>query len=139
MMAIESTLHFPKSITVRVVPPPTRALAVGIYFEMSKKNNFAYTAFLDEGGVANIPGEQLLKTFDATRFLFLMDYVDPRNNFTGKVTAKVLSNLELRRAMEAFEIFRGKVAFPTDYEENLKAAANWGQNPDDYHVNVVAE
>jgi hypothetical protein len=131
-----STFAFPKRVCVRVLPKPVNGLAVGVYFEMQKKNSFGYVVFLDGNGFTEISGDELLKTFDATRFLFLMDYVDPRNNFTGKITAKVLSNSDLRRAITAFETFRGRVGFPADYEKNLAKAVERGQDPSNYDVEV---
>lgn len=105
-------------------PVPPSSLAVSIHFEMSKKNNFSYTTFVGEDGIARVSGEELLKTFDETRFLFLMDYVEPRSNFTGSITARVLSNSDLLRAIRAFERFHGKVQVPTDYEKDLRAAVS---------------
>jgi hypothetical protein len=131
--------NFPESITVQVAPNPASGLAVLICFEMFKKNNFNYTIFVGKDGVATIRAEELLKWFDETRFLFLMDYVNPRGNFTGRITAKVLSNSDLLRAIEAFERFYDKVQFPADYETNLRAAVRRGQNPEEYHVDVIAE
>ncbi len=130
---------FSTSITVHVVPNPASGLAVLICFEMSKKNNFNYTIFVGKDGVATIRTDELLKWFDETRFLFLMDYVNPRSNFTGRITARVLSNSDLLRASEALERFHGKVQFPTDYEKHLRAAVSRGQNPEEYHVDVIAE
>lgn len=131
--------NFPASITVHVVPNPANGLAVLICFEMSKKNNSNYTIFVGIDGVATIRSEELLKWFDETRILFLMDYVNPRSNFTGRITAKVLSNSDLLRAIEAFEMWHGKVQLPTDYEPNLRAAVRRSQNPEEYHVEVIAE
>ncbi len=131
-----SKCNLPKQVTIRVVPSPISGIAIGVYFEMGKKNNFGYTVFVDAGGIARIHIEEFLRTFDETRFLFLMDYVDPRSNFTGRVTAKVLSMSDLQRALRAFQAFDGKVPFPADYRKNLKAAIGRGQNPDDYRVEV---
>jgi hypothetical protein len=130
---------FPKSIVVRVRPNPESGLAVRIYFDMSKKNNFGYTVFLGPDGVAHISGEQLLNFFDLTRNTFTMDYMDPRGNFTGKIKAKVLTHSDLQRTLEAFESWRENIPFPVDYEKNLIAALKRGQNAEKYQVDVAAE
>src|SRR6185437_12726533 len=131
--------NLPASITVHVAPNPTNGLAVSVCFEMSKKNNFNYPVFVGKDGIATIRADEFLRWFDETRFLFLMDYVNPRTNFTGRITARVLNNSDLLRAIEAFETWHGKVRFPADYESNLRAAVRRSQSPDEYHVDVMAE
>lgn len=130
---------FPNSIIVRVIPKPTKGLAVAVYFEMRKKNKFTYITFLNDDGISDIRGDELLRMFDVSRHVFLMDYVDPRTNFTGKITTKVLSDLDLIHAAEGLEAFQGKVAFPPDYEKNLREAVRRGQDPIGYAVEVVTK
>lgn len=129
-------MNFPSKVTVQVTPVPPLGLAVRILFGMSKKNDFSYTIFVGNDGLAEISAEELLTKFDATSSFSLMDYADPRANFSGKITAEVLSNSDLQRAIEAFEMFRGYFKFPADYEQNLRAAVCRGQNPEDYCVVV---
>jgi hypothetical protein len=130
---------FPKQVRVRVDGPFAEGVAVGIRFEMRRKNDFNYTVFLDETGAADVSAAELLKTFDEDRAAFLMDYVDPRTNFTGQVKARVLTDAELRRAVGALEMFRGKIPFPDGYEERLRAAVARGQDSKQYSVEVVVE
>jgi hypothetical protein len=130
-------MDLPALVTIKVSPAPQFELAVRILFGMSKKNDFYYVIFVDANGNAKVSAEELLRQFDETRSMFLMDYVDPRSSFDGRITAEVLSDLDLQRAIAAFELFRGTVAFPKDYERNLGNAASRGQKPDDYSVQVV--
>jgi len=131
-------MSFPANITVRVTPSPPPGLAVRIVFRMLKKINFNYTVFVGSNGVANLSAEELLTAFDETRSVFLMDYVDPRSHFSGEITAEVLNGSDLSRAIDAFELFRGQVSFPPDYEKNLGNAASKGQSPENYRVSVVS-
>ncbi|MBE3123184.1 MAG: hypothetical protein IMZ65_00080 [Planctomycetes bacterium] len=106
---------------------------------MSRKNSFHYMVFLDATGAAEVSGEDLLSIFDEDRTAFLMDYTNPRTDFAGRITAKVLGTAEIDSAVRAFEMFRGNLSFPFGYEGNLRAAAARGQSPNDYEVEVKGE
>jgi hypothetical protein len=121
------------------MPACAEGLAVCLFFEMSKKNNFDYLLFAGPGSVAEVGGDTLLSWFDETRELFLMDYVDPRACFTGRITAKVLGRDELKGALKAFQLFNGLSAYPDNYEANLKAALRRGQSPEEYTVRIQAD
>jgi hypothetical protein len=135
---VARAFNFPRHVTVRV-KPAVKGVAISLLFEMLKKNKFGYPVFVNAEGVAELSGEELLKAFDETKSTFINDYVDPRRNFTGRITAKALSVLELDRALKAFEMFRGKVSYPVGYEENLRAALASGQDPDDYKVEITVQ
>ena len=135
---MQSTTNIPARVTTRVKGPSPQCLCVCLRFEMRSKNSFSYVVFLDAHGTASASREEILSVFDEERQTFIMDYDDPRVAFTGKITAKVLSSAELKSALEAFLMFRGKLSFPEDYGERLKAALRREQNPDDYQVEVIA-
>lgn len=130
-------MNLPAVVIVNVAPTPPVGLAIVIRFGMFKKNDFYCVTFTDVNGIAKISGEELLRHFDATRALFLMDYVDPRSSFDGNITAEVLNDSGLERAVAAFELLRGKTQFPKNYEQNLRNAVNLGQHPVQYRVQVV--
>jgi hypothetical protein len=132
---MEADSVFPASVFVRATPP-VEGLAVSLSFEMRRKNSFTYTVFLDSRGAAEISDRDLLTTFDEDVRTFLMDYVDPRSHFTGRITATVMSDRELQQAVEAFEMFRGHLSFPARYESRLRAALARGQKPDDFQLKV---
>jgi len=127
---------FPDRVVVQAKGTSPDGLCVCLRFEMRIKNSFNYIVFLDSHGAASVSAEELLRVFDEERQAFMMDYDDPRIGFTGKVTVKMLSTVELKNALEAFNTFRGKLSFPEDYEARLKAALQRGQNPDEYPVEV---
>jgi hypothetical protein len=136
---MQSTSSFPSNVAVRVRPAGQDGLAVSVCFESQRKNHFYYPLFVNRDGFAEVSGDELLRTFDETRSMFMMDYDDPRLVFTGRITAVVLSNTDLERALDALDLFRGKCSFPTGYEENLRAAMARGQNPEGYRVDVQTE
>jgi hypothetical protein len=96
-------------------------LAVRLNFEMSKRNNYRYTAFLNNEGIAEIAGSELLREFDETRKLFGMDYCDPREFLTGQIEAHILSKDEIEKSISAIGIFKN-FNYPPNYLENLKKA-----------------
>jgi len=104
-----------------------------------KKNDLHYTLFTDHDGSAQVTGDELLHCFDEERSSFIMDYGDPRIVFSGGITASVMSNTELARAVAAFNVYRGTFSFPSDYEQHLKLAASRGQDPANYQVTLEIE
>jgi hypothetical protein len=135
---MHSTSIFPSRVSVSANDARAEGLAINLRFEMHSKNSFDYTVFLNHEGRATVSAEELLRTFDEDRSMFIMDYDDPRLGFTGRITAKVLSTSELHSAVDALETFRGKCSFPVGYEGNLRAALARGQNPDEYQIEVNA-
>lgn len=136
-----STTNIPARVTVTTRakgPSSPEGLCVCLRFEMRSKNSFSYVVFLDSHGATSASREEILSVFDEERQTFIMDYDDPRVSFTGRITAKVLNSEELKNALEAFQMFRGKLSFPENYEERLKAALRRGQTPSDYEVEVIA-
>lgn len=129
----------PNSIVVRVLPRPVEGVAVCLTLEMTVKNDFNYTIFLDHTGIIELGVSELVQAFDWTREFFVMDYSDPRTHFDGKISARVLSDSELAHAMTAFENFNGKYPFPENYEKNLRAAIRRGQNPADYDIELESD
>jgi hypothetical protein len=127
----------PENISLRAVGPSPDGLAISLYFEMSIKNNFGYLAFLGHDGTATISKKELTDQFDEERNMFLMDYVDPRVAFTGKITAKVLGVEGIVRALEAFTLYRKHVAYPMDYEKNLRMALSKNPDPDHYTTSMT--
>lgn len=125
------------TVTARSNAASAEGLCVCLRFEMRSKNSYSYVLFLDSQGTASTSREELLTAFDEERQTFIMDYDDPRVVFTGTITAKALSSAELKSALEAFQMFRGKLSFPAHYEERVKAALRRGQNPDNYQLEVI--
>ena len=101
---------------------------------MREKNAFSYLVFLDSHGDAEISGEELLRAFDEERNIFIMDYIDPRIGYTGKMDCRMLDPNELQRALDAFQMFRGKMSFPANYEEHLRAELQNKRNPKNYQL-----
>ena len=133
---MQSKSSFPRKVGVRVRPTAREGLAVALSFESSRKNHFHYTLFVDRDGFAEVSAEELLRTFDEDRSIFMMDYDDPRLVFTGRITATVMSTCELERALGAFDLYRGGFSFPIGYEDNLRLAIARGQDPEQFHVEI---
>jgi hypothetical protein len=127
----------PEHVHVSVKGPSPDGLAISLYFEMSIKNNYGYLVFLGPDGAATISKQELTDKFDVERNAFIMDYVDPRRAFTGKITARVLGVEEIVRALEAFELYREYLLYPTDYEKHLRKALSKNSDSDDYSVSVT--
>lgn len=127
----------PESVRVSVQGPSPDGLAITLYFEMSIKNSYGYMVFLGPDGTANISKKDLTDKFDVERNAFIMDYVDPRRAFTGKITTKVLGVEDIARALEAFELYRKYLLYPTDYEKKLRTALKKNPNSDDYSVSIT--
>jgi hypothetical protein len=116
---MSNVIQFPTRVQVRVNHPSPEGMAVDLRFEMRRKNAFDYIVFLDAQGVAEVSGEELLRAFDEERFAFLMDYADPRSDFTGHIVARALPPQEVESALKAFRMYRGHLAYPEGYEKKL--------------------
>jgi hypothetical protein len=127
---------FPNSVIIAANGSFKPGLAIRLRFAMSGRNDFYYTAFLDDNGMAKVGRDELLRSFDAGRNLFIMDYCDPRAVFTGQITSHVLTGKEITKAIEARGIFK-KYPYPNNYFENLKLALT--ANPDDARVEILIE
>lgn len=126
----------PETVILRATGDLKCGLAVRLRFSMSKKNDFYYTVFLDAKGQAEVSRGELLRSFDADRNFFLMDYCDPRILFSGQITAHVLTSGEIAKAIQARDMFK-KFPYPENYFENLKLALT--ASPDDGKVAIGVE
>jgi hypothetical protein len=137
---MNTPVSFPRRTIVRATPLPPEGLAVRLSFAMLKKNSFDFVVFLGADGIAEISEDELLAWFDQERNMFIMDYVDPRTNFTGQVTAKVLSTTELQGALRAFEKYSRYSKYPDNYKKFLNLAIERGQDDTaKYHVVIQLE
>jgi len=136
--AAEATSNgaFPRTVLVRADGSSANGLAVLLSFKMKAKNRFSYVAFFGYGGVVCVNGADLLRQFCEEASDSPMDYIDPRTGFTGDITASVMTNDELRSALNSYKVYHPYVAFPVGYEENLKSAIRRGPNPDDYWLEL---
>jgi hypothetical protein len=126
----------PEKVIVTAIGNFRSGLAICLKFSMSKKNDYYYIVFLNEEGKAEINTGDLLRSFDADRNFFLMDYVDPRAAFTGQIEAHVLSKEEIAKSIDARNIFK-KFPYPENYFENLNTALVIA--PDEGKVTISVE
>jgi hypothetical protein len=97
-------------------------IAVKLTFFMNVKNNFAYLAFLNPEGVAEIKKSEYLAEFDKDCNFFIMDYTNPRSVFSGKIEAKILTESELKSAIKTYESFCNHFPYSDGYRERLEKA-----------------
>ena len=71
--------------------------------------------------------------------MFIMDYGDPRRCFAGRVSARVLNQEDLRRAIKADEMFSKHLRYSDDYERNLLRALENSQDPNELTADVRVE
>ena len=90
---------FPEKIIITAKGEFKAGLAICLKFGMNQKNDYHYITFVNGEGRVEIGESELLKTFDETRNLFLMDYKDPREHFTGRIEAHVLDKTEIAVAI----------------------------------------
>jgi hypothetical protein len=127
----------PQCVSIRVTPSLPAGLAVSLRFHMNRKNHFSYILFTDANGAAEVRNDRLLAAFDGDRAYFLMDYVDPRQAFTGEITAEIMSIKKLKGAVDAYEMFKG-YSYPEGYIEKIKFALSLGEQASSHKVEVYA-
>ncbi len=118
----------PDKIKIKASGEFRTGLAIQLKFKMRKKNDYYYSVFLDETGCAEIKMDELLSSFDQDRHLFLMDYKDPRTEFTGVIEPHVLTKEEIAAQLRGHEQdkkipkYINQLVFPPRYWENLEKA-----------------
>lgn len=90
---------FPRRVRVRIHHSRAEGLAVNLRFGMARKNDYYYIAFLGPDGYVEIPDDELIRSFEAERKFFIMDYVHVRAAFTGRITAEVCRTQDVKRAL----------------------------------------
>jgi hypothetical protein len=93
-------------------------VAVMLRFGMVQKNDFAYLAFLDRDGRAEITKSDYLRLFDEMINYALMDYHNPRGAFNGTVSADVMTQVQVEGAIHAHSLYSG-FPYPEGYRECL--------------------
>ena len=96
-------------------------LAIRLTFEMRRKNNFSHIAFICKSPLT-LTKTELLRIFDRVRNLFVVDYADPREAFTGKIEVEALTGSEINAAIKFYHDYAGVVEFPPEYLANLETA-----------------
>ena len=114
----------PKKIIVKAKGEKTSGVSVILKFKMLQKNDFDFIVFLDDSGKAEISRDDLLRSFDRDRNLFLMDFCDPRQVFTGQIEAWVATTDEIEGAIKSYELYKKHISYPPDCLEKLNKAAN---------------
>lgn len=104
---------------------------------MERKNDYHMVLFTDDAGRVQIDGEHLAVLLESERQLFPSDYEDVRAFSTGHISARVLTDEELRGALRAFELYRSHTSYPPGYEAGLLNAIRRGQPPTTYRAVVL--
>jgi len=95
---------------------------VMLRFVMARKNHFDLLfGPKDSRGEIEITREQVLEEAHKSMELFLMDYADIDNFWTGRLEVTPLNRDAVERALSAYRLFRNYKYAP-EYEENLRAA-----------------
>ena len=97
-------------------------VAIDLCFAMARKNSFHYTVFLDADGTAEIGCDELLRSFDEDRKLFVMDYGDPHADFSGEIGGHILVKQEIEKRIEAVKQFGKVYHYQEGYLEKLSNA-----------------
>jgi hypothetical protein len=128
------TTRFPSQLTLQVADRYAHGWGVMLTFRMRQKNHFHYLAFLDADGRAVLAADTFLKFFDEEREAFIMDYVDPREGFTGEIEAVVMDQVMLERALKTFQSYSKHLTYPGGYAEKLQYAIAHSPKSSGHHV-----
>lgn len=113
--------ELPEHLIVAAAGEFEAGLAVRLWFEMKEKKSFSIIVFLLDEAVT-LTKEDLLWEFDQIRSLFVMDYADPRELFTGKINADAMTEAQIMDAIAAYHHFSKVLQFPPEYLQNLEKA-----------------
>ncbi|MFO0859664.1 MAG: hypothetical protein U0570_03845 [Phycisphaerales bacterium] len=131
--------NWPSSILIRVAGNEPEGLAVRLVFQMKCKNDFSTIAFVDHSGSALLHRKDLFDEFDGERELFLMDYGDPRTDFTGAIVGNIMTRQEIAAAIQAYEMFRDVARYEPRYYSKLAIAQGKDCDVGEYTLEIVRQ
>jgi hypothetical protein len=96
-------------------------LAIRLHFGMNQKRDFTWIAFIRDHPLT-LTKATILERFDQVRKCSLLDYVDPRSAFDGRIEVEVLTSAKIRAAIKYYHAHARVKIYPPGYLESLEAS-----------------
>lgn len=92
-------------------------------FEVVRKNSYSFL-FGPTGadGTASLDESTIMAEAEAQLGMAVMDYSPLVGAFSGKIAVKVMSQPDIRKAIDAFNLFQKHIDYPHGYRNMLESA-----------------
>jgi len=121
---LEAALKIPAKIKIVISADgvPKEGMFAFIKLVMARRNSFGFLfGPSSASGKVEVTRAQVLQEARKSMQLFLMDYVEIENHWTGKLQITPMNRERATRALSAYRLFR-RYEYPQNYEKDLQAA-----------------
>ena len=110
-------------LTCMLQGKPASGILVSVTTRMQRKNHFDLVVGpTDTRGQIICTRNNILEQAESSRNLFLMDYADPVDNFSGEIEVSPMSRYDIKRALDAYNMFADATTYPQKWKETLESA-----------------
>ena len=109
-------------ITCTLQGKPVSGILVSVTARMQRKNHFDLVVGPTDRGQITCTRNNILEQAESSRNLFLMDYADPVDNFSGEIEVAPMSRHDIKRALDAYNMFTDSTTYPEKWKETLGSA-----------------
>ncbi len=120
---MKETLPERLDCTVTHAGIPVAGVMLSAEFSTRRKNPYVVVLGpTNQLGHTSIDRAEILSHAQNQLNLALMDYDPLESTFAGTISLKVMSIDDLRRALEAYDLFKRVAAYPLQYKDNIENA-----------------
>lgn len=102
---------------------PVQGLMLRAEFKTTRKNPYSIVfGPTNQEGCACLDHATIIQRADSQLNLALMDFDPLDKSFSGVLQLAVMQESDVQNALGAYELYKGVVSFPNNYENNLKSA-----------------
>jgi hypothetical protein len=107
--------------TVTLSSLPVPEMLIKATFETTYKNDYSFILVpTDNEGRTTLLKSQIISEASQQLRLAIMDYGPIEGCFSGIVGLRIMDEQDIRKALEAYDIFKSNFNFPADYQEALQ-------------------
>lgn len=114
--------QLPNTIKIRTLGNgiPISNMFVRLTIKTNYKNSFDLIfGPSNSTGTITVTSDDIIREAEKDRRLFIMDYGDPVENFSGEIEITPLNQENLSKARAAYNMFKEHSSYPKNYEANL--------------------
>ena len=118
---------------------PVSGVMLQANFGMTRKNSYSFIfGPADSKGHTELDRSKVLSEAKAQLELAIIDFDPIEEGFNGNISVDAMSENDLRRALDAFQLFKSVVEYPEKCKENLEKALEYSnsRNADEIKTKV---
>jgi len=116
---------------------PVSGLMLQVNIGMSRKNSYSFIfGPTDSKGYAALERSRILKEAKAQLEVSLMDFDPIEEGFNGEIKVIAMSKNDIRRALNAFQLYDSVIEYSKYYKQNLEKAMASSKSKDARKIEV---